>query len=83
MPRVGLYRPALVGVNPEICDLSMLLVSQELSRHVGLECEFYVVYQAIMVQALGGLPSSLPEICLDFGLNVVRLFACSDQVMVV
>ena len=36
-----------------------------------------------MVQALVGLSLSSRENSLDSELNVVRLFACSDQVMVV
>ena len=79
---MGLYRPALLGVKPEICDVSMMAISLDLPPHVGLELEFYVFFQVIMMQALVGLSLSSLENSLDTGLNVVRLFACSDQVMV-
>ena len=80
---MGLYRPLLLGLKPEICDVSMMAISLDLPSHVGLELEFYVFFQVIMAQALVGLSLSSPENSLDTGLNVVRLFACSDQVMVV
>ena len=80
---VGVYRPALLGVKPEIRDVSLTAMSPDLPSHVGLELEFYVFFQVIMVQALVGLSLSSPENLLDSELNVVRLFACSDQVMVV